>query len=209
MAINIFLIDDHFLVLEGIKSIMQTIDDVHVIGTAENGSLALQGVKENYKNIDIIFCDINLPDMSGIDLCKQLKKEFPEIKILALSNFYDINYITQMIKNGASGYILKNANIDDFNEAINKTMKGKSYFTDEVQMMILQSNGLNESIPEVTPREKEVLIKIAEGLSNQQIADTLFVSVTTIETHRKNLFAKFKVNNPVSLVKNAMEFKII
>jgi DNA-binding NarL/FixJ family response regulator len=209
MATNIFLIDDHFLVLEGIKSIMQTIEDVHVIGTAENGNKALHGVKEHHKNIDIIFCDINLPDVSGIDLCKQLKKEYPNIKILALSNFYDINYITQMIKNGASGYILKNANIDDFKEAIDKTMKGKSYFTDEVQMMILQSNGLNENIPDVTPREKEVLAKIAEGLSNQQIADTLFVSVTTIETHRKNLFAKFKVNNPVSLVKQAMEFKII
>jgi DNA-binding NarL/FixJ family response regulator len=209
MVIKVFLIDDHYLVLEGIKSIMQTLDGVEVLGSAENGSNALDQIKKLNQTIDIIFCDINLPDISGIDLCKQIKKEYPKIKLLALSNFYDINYITQMIKNGASGYILKNANVDDFKEAIDKTMKGKSYFTDEVQMMILQSNGLNENIPDVTPREKEVLLKIAEGLSNQQIADSLFVSVTTIETHRKNLFAKFKVNNPVSLVTQAMKFKII
>jgi DNA-binding NarL/FixJ family response regulator len=209
MATNIFLIDDHLLVLEGIKSIMLTLEDVSIVGTAENGNNALQAIKEQHKVIDIIFCDINLPDMSGIELCKQIKRDYPSIKILALSNFYDINYITQMIKNGASGYILKNASIGDFREAIDKTNNGKSYFTDEVQMMILQSNGLNKNIPDVTPREKEVLAKIAEGLSNQQIADTLFVSVTTIETHRKNLFAKFKVNNPVILVKHAMEYKII
>jgi DNA-binding NarL/FixJ family response regulator len=207
--VNIFLIDDHLLVIEGIKAIMQNIQDVNVIGSATDGAKGIEAIKANHKAIDILFLDINLPDISGIDLCKQFSKEYPKMRIVALSNFYDINYVTQMIRNGAKGYILKNAGIDDFKEAIDKVMRDKSYFTDEVQMMILQSNGLNEDIPEVTPREKEVLIKIAEGLSNQQIADSLFVSVTTIETHRKNLFAKFKVNNPVSLVKLGMEFKII
>jgi DNA-binding NarL/FixJ family response regulator len=206
---KVFLIDDHLLVIEGLKAMLQKIDGTEVIGAAVNGKDGLAAISDLYHSIDILFLDINLPDISGVDLCQQIRKAYPKIRIVVLSNFYDINYITQMIKNGAQGYILKNASVDDFKEALDKVMKGKSYFTDDIQMMILQSHGLNENIPDVTPREKEVLIKIAEGLSNQQIADTLFVSVTTIETHRKNLFAKFKVNNPVSLVKQAMAFKII
>ncbi len=206
---KVFLIDDHVLVIEGLKAMFQKIDGITVIGSAVNGRDGIAAINELHPVIDILFLDINLPDISGVDLCQQIKKKYPKIRIVVLSNFYDINYITQMIKNGAQGYILKNAGVDDFKEALDKVMKGKSYFTDDVQMMILQSHGLKENIPDVTPREKEVLLKIAEGLSNQQIADTLFVSVTTIETHRKNLFAKFKVNNPVSLVKQAIEFKII
>ncbi len=206
---NVFLIDDHVLVIEGLKAMLQKIDGISVIGAAVNGKEGLTAIEDLHTSIDVLFLDINLPDISGVDLCLQIKKGYPKIRIVVLSNFYDINYITQMIKHGAQGYILKNASIDDFTEALDKVMKGKSYFTDDIQMLILQSHGLNENIPDVTPREKEVLIKIAEGLSNQQMADLLFVSVTTIETHRKNLFAKFKVNNPVSLVKQAMEFKII
>jgi DNA-binding NarL/FixJ family response regulator len=203
--IKILIVDDHPLILEGIKALLTDNDTITVVGTASNAFDAIAFLKEN--SIDIAFLDINLPDISGIELCKKIKDEFPNVRCIALSTFSERSYISRMIQNGAMGYLLKNSSKEEILMAIHQVYAGSYFMNVNLDENIALEN--QKISPFLTPREKEVLEHIAEGLTNQQIADQLFVSVLTINSHRKNLLTKFEVNNTASLIKLAAHQKLI
>jgi DNA-binding NarL/FixJ family response regulator len=203
--IKILIVDDHPLILEGIKALLTDNDTITVVGTASNAFDAIAFLKEN--SIDIAFLDINLPDISGIELCKKIKEEFPNVRCIALSTFSERSYISRMIQNGAMGYLLKNSSKEEILMAIHQVYAGSYFMNVNLDEPVALEN--QKISPFLTPREKEVLEHIAEGLTNQQIADQLFVSVLTINSHRKNLLTKFEVNNTASLIKLAAHQKLI
>ncbi|PSL32830.1 LuxR family two component transcriptional regulator [Dyadobacter jiangsuensis] len=205
MSVRILIVDDHPLVLEGLKSLLADVEEVQVVGTATNAIEAIAFLKNN--EVDIAFLDINLPDISGIDLCKKVKDQFPEVKTLALSTFNERAYVSRMIQNGASGYLIKSSGKEDILEAIAQVQAG-GYFMN-VQFDQVTPATAPKTVPFLTRREKEVLVLIAEGLTNPQIAEQLFISVTTVNSHRQNLLIKFEVSNTASLIKLAAGLGLI
>lgn len=204
MKHRIFIVDDHPMVIEGFKALLSQNDEITIVGSAENAFEAIDFIKKN--DVDIAFLDINLPDISGIELCKKIKTEFPTIQCLALSTFNDRSYVSKMIENGASGYLLKNSCKEEIFKAIEEVSKGNMFFNVDYQK---QNTSKYDQAPIITRREKEVLIEIAEGLTNQQIADKLFISITTVSSHRQNLMLKLEANNTASLIKMAVKFDLI
>ncbi len=201
--VSILLIDDHDMVIEGMKAILQQIENVQVVATANNAFDAISILKKT--KVDLCFLDINLPDVSGIDLCLKIRNEFPKIYIIALSTFNQRSYVTQMMQNGASGYLLKSTSKEEIEDAIKTVLNGKLFFN---VTTIDEKN--NEKIsPLLTRREKEILLLIADGLTNNEIGKKIFLSPHTIDSHRKNLFIKFDVNNVALLVKKASQFNLL
>jgi two-component system, NarL family, nitrate/nitrite response regulator NarL len=197
---NILLVDDHSMVIEGMKSILAQIPSVQVKATAANAFEAIAALRQN--DITIAFVDINLPDISGIELCAKIKKEFPKVHVLGLSTFKQRSYVSQMIANGASGYLIKSAAKEEIEQAINDVLAGKMYFSVDINNSKVEALS-EDGTPTLTRREKEILKLIAEGLTTNQIADKIFISAYTVETHRKNLLSKFNVSNTALLIKIA------
>jgi DNA-binding NarL/FixJ family response regulator len=156
---------------------------------------------------DVLFMDISLGDTSGIDLCKTVKELYPSIFIIGLSTFNQQSFIRKMMENGASGYVLKNATRQELLQAIETVRLGQTYLSQEAAQTV--SNEQVDGVPILTRREKEVLEWIAEGLTNQEIADKLFISSTTVDTHRKNLLAKFNARNVAAMIKMAARMQVI
>jgi DNA-binding NarL/FixJ family response regulator len=206
MAIKLFIVDDHYMVIEGIHSLLQHEANIEWMGHAGNAASCLAFLQQ--QTPDIILMDINLPGMSGIDLCREVKERYPGIYILGLSTFNQQSFIEKMISNGASGYVIKNATQQELMDAIITVCAGKEFLSFDAAMAIRKPNAQNK-IPIVTRREVEVLDLIASGLTNHEIAQKLFISTTTVDTHRKNLLAKLEAKNTASLVRIAMELKII
>jgi DNA-binding NarL/FixJ family response regulator len=205
MAIKLFIADDHYMIVEGIRSLLQNEKGMAWMGhamTAESCLAFLQGEQP-----DVILMDINLPDKSGIDLCKEVKTKYPAIHIIGLSSFNQQSFIQKMMENGASGYVLKNATADELTEAIEAVMEGRKFLSLEAASTLKKNE--DSKIPVLTRREKEVLLLIAEGLTNHQIADKLFISTTTVDTHRKNLLTKFEVKNTATLIRLAAQYRLI
>ena len=205
MATKVFIVDDHYMVIEGIRSLLQNEKDVEWVGHASNAASCLAFLQKQQP--DVILMDINLPDKSGIDLCKEVIEKYPSIFIIGLSTFNQQSFIQKMMDNGASGYVLKNATQEELMEAVHTVMKGKTYLSQEASQ-ILRKNA-DADIPVLTRREKEVLELIADGLTNNEIAQKLFISVATVDTHRKNLLAKFEAKNIASLIKAAMQMQML
>ena len=198
MAVKILIVDDHPLVVEGLKSLLHDSEEIMIAGTAANAFEAIAFLKNH--DVDIAFLDINLPDISGIDLCKKIKEQFPNVKSLALSTFSERAYVSRMIQNGACGYLIKSSGKEDILEAIRQVQKG-GYFMNVNFNQNPAADITSKTIPFLTRREKEVLVLIAEGMTNPQIAEKLFISVTTVNSHRANLLMKFDVGNTASLIK--------
>lgn len=207
--IRVYVVDDHPIVLEGIKHFLQSSeDDIELVGGCGTGQEALAALAT--ADVNVLLLDINLPDMSGIDVCKQVKQQFPAISIIAISNYNERSMITKMVHNGATGYILKNASADEIRAAIETVAKKSLYFSPDVQQALFEA-ALSDppELPRLTRREEEVLRSIAEGKTTSKIAEQLFVSTHTIETHRRNLMQKFNVSNSAALIKMASEYKLI
>lgn len=204
MATKVFIVDDHYMVIEGIRSLLQHEKQVEWVGHASNAASCLAFLK--MQQPDVILMDINLPDKSGIDLCKEVRELYPAVYIIGLSTFNQESFIQKMMDNGASGYVLKNASQKELMDAIEKVAKGKTYFSDEAAQALRKKDTLSVVL---TRREKEVLVLIANGLTNNEIGQQLFISVTTVDTHRKNLLAKFNVKNTALLIKAAIMNKLI
>jgi DNA-binding NarL/FixJ family response regulator len=204
MLVKVFIVDDHYMVVEGIRSLLSNENMIEWSGHAMNAASCMAFL--NQQQPDVILMDINLPDLSGIELCAKVKEKYPGIFILGLSTFNQISYIQKMIDNGASGYVLKNATGEELIEAIMTVVSGKQYLS-HAAAQNLRKQQIKDVI--ITRREKEVLELIAEGLTNVEIANQLFISDTTVETHRRNLLAKFNVRNVASLVKTAMKMHIL
>lgn len=205
--INILIVDDHPVVSEGIKTLLKDIYFVHVIGSCATTQSTRKFLEEN-DGVDIILMDINLPDGSGIDLCNEVKRKYKSVNVIALSNYSERSMINKMIENGASGYLLKNAGSKELLDAINSVIDGKHYFSDEVTKKLLEPSKTT-ILPKLTRREKEILQLIAEGEPSAIIAEKLFISLLTVETHRRNIIQKFQAGNMFSVLKIAIENKII
>jgi DNA-binding NarL/FixJ family response regulator len=204
--IRVFIVDDHPLVQEGMRSLLNGEKDIELCGYAMTAASCLGFFLNN--TADVILMDIELPDMNGIDLCKEIKMKYPGVMVLGLSTFNQGSYVTRMMENGASGYVVKNADKKELLEAIHEVNKGKTYLSFEAGQA-LRKKSATAQVPLITRREKEILTLIAEGLTNPEIAEKLFVSSSTVDSHRKNLLAKLNVKNTASLVKFAMEHALI
>lgn len=205
MAIKIFITDDHYMVVEGIRSLLQYHENIEWLGHAMTASSCMAFLQNQQP--DVMLLDINLPDKSGIDLCKEIKENYPAIHIIGLSSFNQISFIEKMMNNAASGYVLKNATQEELIEAIECVMQGKLFLSNEVASIIRKRE--DSHVPVITRREKEVLGLIADGLTNSAIAEKLFISTTTVDTHRKSLLAKFEVKNTATLIRLAIQFQFI
>jgi len=205
MAIKIFIADDHYMVVEGIRSMLQPVKNIEWMGHAMNAASCMAFLHQQQP--EVLLLDINLPDKSGIDLCKEIKEKYPAIYIVGLSSFNQQSYIQKMMDNGASGYVLKNATREELVEAIETVAEGNTFLSMEASATIKENK--DAKIPIITRREKEVLHLIAEGLTNNQIAEKLFISTTTVDTHRNSLLSKFEVKNTANLVRMAAKYDFI
>ena len=206
--IKIGITDDHPLLLEGLKNILSnqpTINTVECYSSAKALQDALTTVE-----IDILLLDINLDNTNSIELIKPLKKKYPEMHIIMLSVHNEYAVINSCLEEGASGYIQKNASVDEIVEGINSIFDGKIFLCSQTKNVMnkKEKDGLN-TIPKLTRREKEVLSEAALGLTTQQIADKLFISTHTVDSHRKNLIEKFKASNLSSAITLAIEYGLI
>ena len=200
MKASIFIVDDHYMVIEGIHSLLLQEKDLEWMGHATNAESCLSFLKR--QKPDIILMDVSLPDKSGTELCKEVKQLYPSVLVLGLSTFNQQSIIQNMMDNGASGYVLKNATKEELLEAINEVLKGKKYFSFEAAAALRETREKN---PLITRREKEVLQLIAEGFTNVEISEKLFISMPTVNTHRKSLLEKFGVKNTATLIGKAIK----
>lgn len=205
MAIKIFIADDHYMVVEGIRSMLLQEKNIEWMGHAMTAASCMAFLYRQQP--DVLLLDINMPDKSGIDLCKEIKAKYPDILIIGLSSFNQQSYIQKMMQNGASGYVLKNASREEIVNAIESVMNGDIFFSNEATITMRENK--DALIPVITRREKEVLQLIAEGLINKEIAEKLFISTTTVDTHRNSLLSKFDVKNTANLIKLAAQFNLI
>lgn len=200
---KIFIVDDHQMIIEGLKSLLQNEKDIELVGSANSAERCLQFFKVH--TCDVILMDINLPDTNGIELCEIITKKYPKVKVIALSTFTQGTYIRKMIENGANGYLLKNADKHEILKAINIVINGSNYLTLEAEKSLKYENDLQNKLPKLTKREKEVLTLIIDGFTSIQISEKLFVSIDTVDSHRKNLHSKLNVKNTAMLIKFANE----
>ncbi|GAB5522816.1 MAG: response regulator transcription factor [Roseivirga sp.] len=208
--INLAIADDHKMFREGLSELLTKEGDIAVVGEA-GGRIELLDILAKEK-VDVILMDITMGDDNGIQITEELKKTQPELKILALSMHDDKNYIVKMLEVGASGYILKNAGKDEMLNAIHTVANGNTYFSSQVSAKLLEhltnpqaaAKKKPEGIP-LTDREIEVLKLIADEHSNPEIAEKLFISIRTVDTHRRNLLEKIGAKNTAGLVKYAIQ----
>ena len=203
-----FIVDDHPVVIEGIHSLLQNEKDIEWAGHAMNAQSCLGFFVNN--TADVVLMDISMPEMDGIELCSIIRVKYPGVFILGLSTFNQGLYIKKMMGNGAGGYILKNASRDELLKAIHTVNSGGVYFAGEVGEALKEyEKSSKNKLPELSPREKEILGLIAEGYTNPQIAQKIFLSPFTVDSHRKNLLAKLNVKNTACLIRLAVEKKYI
>jgi len=209
--IKILIADDHQMFIDGLRSLLDGSDDLCVVGEASNGSqvVALCDSQE----VDIVIMDINMPEMDGIQATREVLKSHPTIKVLGLSMYNDREYISDILKAGARGYILKNTGKETLINAIRTLHDGENYLGKEVSRTLLntfiKNPGAAQLMQKLSGREREVLECIATGLTTHEIADQLFISKNTVETHRKNLLYKLKARNTAELVNNAYKQRLI
>lgn len=204
--IKVLIVDDHPMILEGLKTLLSDDSDMTVTSLCTNAIETITAIKTEIP--DIALLDINLPDINGIELCCKIKKEFPAVKTIALTTFSDRSYVNSMLEAGASGYLIKSSTKEEIIHAIKQVYKGGMVLN--VSFDLVESNVFKKGkIPFLTPREKEVLQHIADGLTNPQIAAAHYVSVLTVNSHRKNLLSKFEVNNTAALVIKAAQLDLI
>lgn len=200
------IVDDHQLVMDGIKNMLSDYPEFEVLFEAKTAGAAQVQIAK--ANPDVLLLDINLPDASGVDLCQTLMKQHKELRILALTMHNEVSFVKRMMKHGAKGYLLKNTSQEELVRAIRTVMKGTNYIAKEAQeKLIAASIGQSSAsdIPKLTRREKEVLALILEELTTNEIAEKLFISKATVETHRLHLLSKLGAKNTAGLVKIAIQ----
>jgi len=196
MKTRVFIVDDHYMVIEGIHAMLRNEPDIEWAGHATNAESCMAFLQRQQP--DLILMDIGLPDKSGIDLCRDVLAKYPAIRIIGLSTYNQRSYIEKMMENGALGYLLKNAGKEEILKGIEMAMQRKKYMSHQAALTIRHDD--ENEIPVLTRREKEVLELIATGNTNQEIADKLFISYSTVDTHRTNLLLKFKAKNVAALI---------
>ncbi|WP_118950772.1 response regulator [Taibaiella helva] len=205
--ITVFITDDHPLVSKGIRDMLSPYPSIQIIGTFLSGAALLAGIK--VQQPDVLLLDIQLPDMRGEEITLMLRKNFPDVKVLALTNFNNTLYASNMLKSGAFGYLLKNTDEETLVDAIETVYRGETYLSPDMKIRVedfrKKIQRKTSSKASLTIREIEILTLLTKGFSNQQIADELFLSKRTVENYRLNLTLKLEVKNTAGLVKYAVE----
>ena len=211
--IKVLLAEDHTIVRKGIRSLLDSEDSIDVIGEAENGRDAVKKVEQLHP--DIVLMDITMPVLNGLEATRQIKKMFPEVKVLILTVHANEEYIFQVLKSGASGYLIKQAAPAELITAIQAARHGDAFFSPKISRKIIEEynrqseeeHGMS-SFDKLSRREREVLQLIAEGKSTRKIADLLFVSIKTVETHRAHLINKLNIRSTAELTKYAIRMGV-
>ena len=211
MITKIAITDDHVMVLKGIETMLSGTPEIEVVGTYKDGIETIDKISKDKP--DILLLDINLPDINGIDLCKQLLKKDPDLKIIALTSFEETSFVKRILNNGAHGYLLKNTDKLELLDAFKTVLSGEQYLQKNIQKNLLSqavgNKKSNSLIVNLTRREKEVLQAISEELTTQEISEKLFISPKTVETHRMNLMSKLGAKNSVGIIKIAIEKELL
>ena len=213
-VIRLIIVDDHPLSREGIKALLSDIEFPGMVQVVGSGREALEHL--SVQPFDVALVDINMPEMTGIELTREIRRLYPSTRVIALSMYDDPMYVSQMMNAGASGYILKNISLEELLEAVDTVFRGSVYLSRQIEYVlrenVILSEGI-ESIPGPKPvslshREQEILSLVAKECTNQEIACQLFISERTVETHRKNLLIKTKQKTVIGLIKYAIEHQI-
>jgi DNA-binding NarL/FixJ family response regulator len=209
MTITVLIVDDHAILRHSLSALLAEEPDIEVVGQAAEGRTATQLVAQHHP--DVVLMDVAMPTLNGIHATQQIKSHYAETKIVALSMYADEGYVMQMLQAGVSGYVLKQADSFEVVRAIRAAVTAEPFFTPQVSKAILQtyqqrasSSGVPVDLARLTPRECEVLQLLAEGESNQAIADQLGISVKTVEAHRANMMLKLEARNKTDLIRYAM-----
>ena len=199
MKYKTVIVDDHPIVISGIAGLLSDLDNIEIVEKFESGIALLDYIEDN--KVDLILMDIFLPVINGVDLCKTIKQKHPKIVIIGMSSQSERSLVMQFIQNGGNGYILKNASFDEFKNCIYKAIDGEIVFSEEVKTIISQplSEDL-ERIPGLSRRERDIALLLSQGKSTQEIADDLFLSFLTVQTHRRNILQKYKMKNVAELI---------
>ncbi|KYH03788.1 MULTISPECIES: response regulator [Chryseobacterium] len=205
--INIVIVDDHPIVIEGLRMMLRSQPFFNVAGSFASGAETLSFIRSEM--VDIVLLDITLPDSNGTELCREIKKISPSTSVIMFSNRSERSIIMQSIQNGASGYLLKNTSIDDLVIGIRGALSGDIVFCNETKQIISLPSQTTLPIPRLTKREKQILQMVAQGKTSNVIAEELFLSPLTVDTHRKNLLQKFQAKNSTELINLAVQQRMI
>ena len=207
--INILIVDDHQLMIDGLKLMLQNVAHFHVVGQAINGKIGLEKLTE--EPVDVVLLDINMPVMNGIECCEQIVKHYPHIKVIGLSMLEELTIMQKLLTIGAKGFLVKNAGKEKVIKAIETVMNDEVYMDQHQLSQIMSSISTKKSgiIPKLSRREKEILGLIVKEHTTQEIANQLHIAFGTVETHRRNLINKLKVRNTAGLVRVAMEWGLV
>src|SRR3990172_9423325 len=213
--IRVLLADDHTLIRSGIATLLQTSRDIQIVGEAEDGDEAIR--KTGELRPDVVVIDLSMPKLSGIEATKILKRKYPDTHVLVLTMHENEEYVFQILKSGASGYVLKSAGKEELSAAIRAASKGEKFFSPRISQLMAEgyvrrvdheSGGERQQNVPLTRREREVLSLVVRGLTNQQIADQLYISPRTVDTHRTNIMQKLDIHDVANLVRYAMDHGI-
>ncbi len=212
MKIKVLVADDHQLFREGLINLLKTDEEIEVIAQSENGSAAID--KAHQYKPDILLTDIAMPGLNGIEATRQLKEKLPKIKVIALSMHSDKQYVKGMLEAGADGYLLKNCTHRQLIDAVHSVHKGKKFLSDDITEMVINgyldgAHSDDDVYNQLSEREKEILLLLAEGVPTREIAEKLFISVKTVGTHKQNILDKLELNNQADLVKFALKKGLI
>ena len=210
--IRVFIIDDHKMFIDGVSLLLENNQDIALVGYATGVKEAISQLDEDA--IDVLLLDINMPDINGVEACKIFTKSYPNIKTIAITMHKESSLIKLMLENGAKGYILKNAGQEELVEAIRSVYKGNLFLDNTVNTIVINSMANQQRkkntspFPTLTRREKEIINLILHEYTTQEIADKLFISFGTVETHRRNMMIKLGARNTAGLVRIALEYEL-
>jgi len=208
MSIRILLADDHKITRQGLRSLLEQQDDMEVVAEAENGRTAVALVDELLP--DVVIMDVTMPDLNGVEATHQIVSKYPDVKVIALSMHSDTLFVTEMLRSGASGYLLKDCAFEELARAIRAVMNDKTYLSPSISAVVVEdylhrlSKADFSASGILTDREREVLQLMAEGKSTKQIALKLHISIKTVETHRRQIMNKLDIHTVAELTKYAV-----
>ncbi len=211
--INILVADDHQMMIDGIRNLLIKEADFNIVEEANNGQVAYEKVVANPDNINLILTDISMPLLSGTDLCRMIKSEFPHIQVLILSMYNNSTAVKEAVLAEADGYILKNSGKDELLCAIHRIVNGGTYFSQDIIPLIYnqyhKEKIQNQQISLLTTREREILSLIVKEMTSEEIAEQLFISKKTVDNHRQHILEKTGCKSTVGLVKFAIKYEIV
>ncbi len=208
--IRLVIADDHPIIINGVAALLKQDDEINLVKEVYDGLQLLNFLKDN--EADVILLDINMPELNGVDACRMIKNQHPDTKVLAFSQYNEKRFVKRLLKSGANGYLLKNSPASELISAIKMVHQGGMYLSKELPNIFYENKNQAQTdslFPDISQRELDVLKLICEELNTQEIADRLFISKHTVETHRANLLLKVGVKNTAGLVKWAVENEFV